>query len=136
MTSKNNPVIHFELPADDTERVRKFYESAFGWQTKPLGPEAGDFVLAFTIETDEATRMPKKRGAINGGFYKKAKSDEHVRLTILVDDIREAMKKIEAAGGKVLGEPFELPGVGLFVSFIDTEGNLGTINQDFTIKHL
>jgi predicted enzyme related to lactoylglutathione lyase len=136
MTRKLDPVIHFELPAEDTERVRKFYESAFGWQTQPLGPEAGDFVLAFTIETDEETRMPKKRGAINGGFYKKTKADEHVRLTILVDDIREAMKKIEAAGGKVLGEPFELSGVGLFVSFIDTEGNLGTINQDFMIKHL
>jgi predicted enzyme related to lactoylglutathione lyase len=124
------------MPAEDTERVRKFYESAFGWQTQPLDPEAGDFVLAFTIETDEETRMPKKRGAINGGFYKKTKSDEHVRITILVEDIREAMKKIEAAGGKVLGEPFELPGVGLFVSFLDTEGNLGTINQDFTVKHL
>ncbi len=120
----------------DSERVRKFYESAFGWQTTPLGPETDDFVLAFTIETDEKTRMPKKRGAINGGFYKKTKPDQHVKLTILVDDIREAMKKVEEAGAKVLGEPFELPGVGLFVSFIDTEGNLGTINQDFTIKRL
>ena len=136
MNNKIDPVIHFEMPAADTERVRKFYESAFGWQTTPLGPEAGDFVLAFTIETDEKTRMPKKRGAINGGFYKKTKPDEHIRLTILVDDIREAMKKIEAAGGKVLGEPFELPGVGLFVSFMDTEGNLATINQDFTVKRL
>jgi predicted enzyme related to lactoylglutathione lyase len=133
---KMNPVIHFEMPAEDSERVRKFYESAFGWQTIPLGPETDDFVLAFTIETDEKTRIPKKRGAINGGFYKKTKPDQHVKLTILVDDIREAMKKVEAAGGKVLGEPFELPGVGLFVSFIDTEGNLGTINQDFTIKRL
>jgi uncharacterized protein len=133
---KMNPVIHFEMPAEDSERVRKFYESAFGWQTIPLGPETDDFVLAFTIETDEKTRIPKKRGAINGGFYKKTKPDQHVKLTILVDDIREAMKKVEAAGGKVLGEPFELPGVGLFVSFIDTEGNLGTINQDFTIKQL
>ena len=131
-----DPVIHFEMPAKDTERVRKFYESAFGWQTTPLGPEMGDFVLAFTIETDEKTRMPKKRGAINGGFYKKTEPDQNIKLTILVDDIREAMKKIEAAGGKVLGEPFELPGVGLFATFIDTEGNVATINQDFTIKRL
>ena len=136
MSKKMDPVIHFEMPAEDTERVGKFYESAFGWQATPLGPDMGDFVLAFTIETEETTRMPKKRGAINGGFYKKTKPDQHVKLTILVDDIREAMKRVEAAGGKVLGEPFELPGVGLFVSFTDTEGNLGTINQDFTIKHL
>jgi hypothetical protein len=136
MSNKMDPVIHFEMPAKDTKRVRKFYENAFGWQTTLLSPEGGDFVLAFTIETDEKTRMPKKRGAINGGFYKKETPDQHVKLTILVDDIREAMKKIEAAGGKVLGEPFELPGVGLFCDIIDTEGNLVTINQDFTIKRL
>ena len=136
MSNKMDPVIHFEMPAEDPERVRKFYESAFGWQTTPLGAEMGDFVLAFTIETDEKTRMPKKRGAINGGFYKKTTPDQNIKLTILVEDIREAMQKIEAAGGKVLGEPFELPGVGLFVTFIDTEGNVATINQDFTIKQL
>jgi uncharacterized protein len=136
MNNKMDPVIHFEMPAEDTERVRTFYESAFGWQTTSLGPEAGDFVLAFTIETDEATRMPQKRGAINGGFYKKTEPNQTVKLTILVDDIREAMKKVEAAGGRVLGEPFELPGVGLFVSFVDTEGNVATVNQDFTIKRL
>jgi uncharacterized protein len=130
------PVIHFEMPAEDPKRVREFYEKAFGWQTTQLGPEAGDFVLAFTTETDEKTRMPMKRGAINGGFYKKTKPDEHVRLTILVPDIRAAMTKIEAAGGKILGEPFELPGVGLFVSFLDTEGNMATVNQDFVVKQL
>lgn len=88
-----DPLIHFEIPAEDTKRVRQFYEDAFGWQTTQLGPETGDFVLAFTIETDEKTRMPKTRGAINGGFYKKTKPDQHAKFTILVDDIREAIKK-------------------------------------------
>jgi len=136
MTRKMDPVIHFEMPAKDMKRVRKLYESAFGWKTTQLGPEMADFALAFTIETDKRTRLPKKRGAINGGFYKKTGPRQHTRLTILVDDIREAMKKIEAAGCKVLGEPFELPSVGLFVSFMDTEGNLATVNQDFTMKRL
>jgi len=131
-----DPVIHFEMPAKDMERMRRFYESAFGWQTTLLGPEAGNFVLAFTIETDEKTRMPKKRGAINGGFYKKTEPDQNVKLTILIDDIRVAMKKVEAAGGKVLGEPFELPDLGFFASFTDTEGNQATLYQDFTIKRL
>jgi predicted enzyme related to lactoylglutathione lyase len=131
-----DPVIHFEMPAKDTERVRAFYERAFGWQTRPLGPDMGNFVLAFTIETDERTRMPQKRGAINGGFYPATQPDEHIKLTILVDDIHAAMRKIEAAGGQVLGEPVEMPGVGLFVSISDTEGNVVTINQDFTVKRL
>jgi predicted enzyme related to lactoylglutathione lyase len=136
MNQKMDPVIHFEIPAADTARVRKFYERAFGWQTSPLGPEMGNFVLAFTIETDEQTRMPKKRGAINGGFYERATPDQQIKLTILVDDIREAVKKVEAAGGKVLGEPFEMPGVGLFCDILDPEGNRVTINQDFTVKRL
>lgn len=136
MSSEMNPVIHFEMPAQDMGRVRGFYESAFGWQITQLGPEMGGVALAFTVETDEATRMPSKRGAINGDFFERTSSDEQIRLTILVDDIRDAVKRVEAAGGKVLGEPVELPGVGLFVSFADTEGNVGVINQDFTVKHL
>ena len=32
-------------------------------------------------------------------------------------------KKVAAAGGKILGEPWDIPGVGLYVSFLDTEGN-------------
>ena len=30
---------------------------------------------------------------------------------------------VHKAGGKVLGEPMEIPGVGQYVSFTDTEGN-------------
>jgi uncharacterized protein len=136
MSRNMEPVIHFEIPAEDSDRMRIFYESAFGWQTIPLGPEMGDFVLALTTETDEETRIPTKRGAINGGFYKTTEPHQPVKFTILVEDIRRAMKRIEGAGGKVLGEPFELPGVGLFVDFRDPEGNVATINQDFTIKQL
>ena len=39
------------------------------------------------------------------------------------------MKKVEEAGGKVLGEPVEIPGTGIYVSFFDTEGNLASILQ-------
>jgi uncharacterized protein len=53
-----DPVIHFEMPAEDGDRVREFYESAFGWQTTPLGPEMGDFVLAFTTKP---MRKPESR---------------------------------------------------------------------------
>jgi hypothetical protein len=131
-----NPVIHFDIPTDDNERARKFYESAFGWQTTQLGPEMGDYVLAYTVESDEETRVPAKRGAINGGLHARTEEDRYVKLTILVEEMQEAMRKIEVAGGTILGEPVEMPGVGLFVSFLDTEGNVGTINQDFAIKSL
>ena len=48
---------------------------------------------------------------------------------IAVDDIKESMKKVADAGGRVLGEPMEIPGIGQYVSFIDTEGNRVSILQ-------
>ena len=136
MTNRMDPVIHFEMPAADPLRAGRFYEQAFGWQTIPLGKDAGNFVLAFTVESDEQTRMPTKPGAINGGFFERTGPDEHTKLTILVDDIREAMDGITAAGGTVLGEPVEMPGVGLFVSFVDLDGNVLTVNEDYAVKRL
>lgn len=131
---KMNPVVHFEMPAEDKSRMRKFYESVFGWQTQQLGSEMGNYILATTTETDEK-RMVKIPGTINGGFYEKTAPDQYTRLTIAVDDIREAMKQIQAAGGKVIGgmhkpgEPDMIPGVGLYATFIDTEGNKVSILQ-------
>jgi predicted enzyme related to lactoylglutathione lyase len=50
-------------------------------------------------------------------------------VVIAVDDIEQAIMKISHAGGTVLGEPMEIPGIGLYVSFIDTEGNRVSILQ-------
>ena len=107
-----NPVVHFEMPYDNRDRLAKFYESAFGWQMEMLGDDMGSYVVATTTETDQTG--PKKPGAINGGFFPK-KPDwpaQHPSVVIAVDDIKEAMRKVTGAGGKVLGEPLEIPGVG------------------------
>jgi predicted enzyme related to lactoylglutathione lyase len=121
---KMNPVVHFEMPAEDRKRVADFYTKVFGWQTQMLGPEMGDYVLASTTETDETGR-PKTPGAINGGFFPKSndRPAQYPSVVIAVDDIQAHMKKVEEAGGEVLGEPMEIPGVGLYVAFFDTEGN-------------
>ncbi len=118
-----NPVVHFEMPYDNRQRMAKFYESAFGWQTRMLGEDMGNYVLAITTESDD--NGPKKPGAINGGFFPK-KPDwpaQHPSIVIAVDDIKTSAKKIRDAGGTVLGEPMDIPGVGKYVSFTDTEGN-------------
>ena len=136
MSVKTDPVIHFEMPADDLARAKRFYETTFGWRCTQLGPEAGDFMLAFTTETDDVTRIPKNVGAINGGFYKRTKPGDHPKLTVLVKDLSEARRRIEQAGGEFLGgtqgpdKPDELPGVGVFASFKDPEGNLVTVYED------
>lgn len=118
-----NPVVHFEMPYDDRVRMAKFYESAFGWQTQMLGEDMGKYVLATTTETGESG--PVKPGAINGGFYPKQPDwpAQYPSIVIAVDDIQDSMKKVIDAGGKVLGEPMDIPGVGQYVSFIDPEGN-------------
>jgi predicted enzyme related to lactoylglutathione lyase len=122
--SEMNSVVHFEMPYDDRERMAKFYQSVFGWQTQMFDAEMGNYVLATTTETDESHR-PKKPGAINGGFFPRRPNwpAQHPNVVIGVDDIQAAMRQVTEAGGKVLGEPLEIPGVGQYVSFFDTEGN-------------
>lgn len=124
---KMNSVVHFELPAEDKKRMSDFYTRAFGWQTQQLGPEMGEYVVVTTTESD--ANGPKRPGAINGGFFVKTKDNQCPSVVIAVDDIKKAMKVVEEAGGKVLGgsyapaEPDDIPGVGLYASFVDTEGN-------------
>jgi predicted enzyme related to lactoylglutathione lyase len=118
-----NSVVHFEMPYDSRDRVAKFYESAFGWQMQKMGEEMGNYVLATT--TESGPTGPKKPGAINGGFFEK-KPDwpvQHPSVVIAVDDIKRAIKNVGSAGGAVLGEPMDIPGVGQYVSFTDSEGN-------------
>jgi predicted enzyme related to lactoylglutathione lyase len=128
--AKRDPVVHFEMPYKDRERVIKFYAKAFGWKLKKLGKAMGGYVTAATTETDQKN-MVKTPGAINGGFYPRRRgiADEGPSVVIAVDDIGKAMKKVKAAGGKLLGKPVEIPGIGLYASFIDTEGNRSSILQ-------
>ena len=122
-------VVHFEMPYEDRDRMAKFYEQTFGWQNQMLGPEMGDYVV--TMTTESTPEGPIKPGAINGGFYQKSPGmpNPYPSVVISVDDIAASMKKIAAAGGKVLGEPMDIPGVGRYVSFLDPEGNRVSILQ-------
>ena len=126
---KMDPVAHFEMSAKDKDRIRKFYEVAFGWQTEQLGKEMDEYVLVTTTERDEKTSLPRIPGALNGGFYQRTDDplSQYPSVVIAVDDIKKLMKNVEEAGGKVLGgqvprKPDSIPGVGLYASFIDTEG--------------
>ena len=126
-----NPVVHFEMPSEDRKRMANFYTKVFGWKAQMMGKEMGDYVVVTTTESDEKTGRPKMPGAINGGFYPKKEDwpDQYPSIVISVDDIKDAMKKVQKAGGKVLGEPMDIPGVGNYVSFTDTEGNRVSILQ-------
>jgi len=118
-----DPVVHFEMPYDDRERVARFYREAFDWQLQMLGEEMGNYVLATTADRDG--RPDGHRGAINGGFYGRQAGmpGQHPSVVIAVQDIAASSRKVKAAGGEVLGEPMTIPGVGLYVAFYDTERN-------------
>lgn len=124
-----NPVVHFEMPYENRERMMTFYESTFGWRTEALGEEMNNYVVVTTAESDVKPGAPA--GAIDGGFYQK-RADwpaQYPSVVIAVDDIDVSMKKVTEAGGEVLGDPMEIPGIGLYVSFFDTEGNRTSLLQ-------
>jgi predicted enzyme related to lactoylglutathione lyase len=122
---KKSPVVHFEMPAVDNKRVAEFYTKAFGWDMQQLGSDMGDYLVAGTSDTDE-NRMVKAPGTINGGFFQK-KDDELNRaphVVISVDNLEESIQAVTEAGGEVMGDPMDIPGIGKYSSFKDTEGNV------------
>ena len=124
-----NPVVHFEMPYENASRIATFYATVFGWQTQMLGAEMGHYVLATTAVAD--ARSGAAAGAINGGFYPKNPDwpAQFPSIVIAVPDIDAAMAAVTAAGGEVLGEPMQIPGVGRYVAFFDTEGNRSSMLQ-------
>ena len=124
-----NPVVHFEIPYCDGERATKFYTTVFGWEMRNLGEQSGNYILATTAKRDAKPGFPA--GAINGGFYP-TKADwpaQYPSVVIGVEDIDDAMQKINANGGTVLGAPIAIPNFGMYVAFFDTEGNRASIIQ-------
>ncbi len=124
-----NPVVHFELPYTNAERISKFYSNVFGWKLTYLGENSGSYILATTAVADAKPGQPA--GAINGGFYP-VKPDwpaQFPSIVIGVGDMQAAMDAINSNGGKVLGDPMMIPGFGLYVSFLDTEGNRNSVIQ-------
>lgn len=119
---KMNPVVHFEMPAQDRARAKKFYEGVFGWKMTQLGSTMGDYLLAGTSPVDE-NNMPLNKGAINGGFFQKGDYGNVPHVVISVDNLAEHIKTVKSAGGEIQGEPMNIPGIGKFVMFKDTEGN-------------
>ncbi|MBS1534725.1 MAG: VOC family protein [Bacteroidetes bacterium] len=124
-----NPVVHFELPYKDAQRIAKFYSESFGWKVTDLGAQSGNYILAQTAISDAKPGAPA--GTIDGGFYpiKPDWPSQYPSIVIGVENINETIQKISHHGGTVLGEPMAIPNFGMYVSFIDTEGNRNSIIQ-------
>ena len=119
MSSK---VVHFEIPADNVERAKAFYEKTFGWTiSKYPGMEYHGVI---TTPVGQKTQSPTEPGAINGGMTKRQDPVRNTVITIDVADIDSILKNVEKLGGKTVEKKQPVADMGFTAYFKDTEGNI------------
>lgn len=85
----DHTIVHFEIPADDVEKLRKFYNKLFGWKIeKTLGPV--EYWSIETVSVDEKGE-PIRRG-VNGGMMKRQNPQHKPVNYILVESADEYVK--------------------------------------------
>ncbi len=117
--------MHFEIPANDAEKLKEFYGELFGWTIEKY-PGPTEYYLLGTVPVDERTMMPIRLG-VNGGLYLRKDSavPDMAKPTnyISVESVEEYSKKIGALGGKIVVPKMEIPGLGWWALALDLEGN-------------
>jgi predicted enzyme related to lactoylglutathione lyase len=108
-------VVHFEIPAADTERLSRFYSECFGWKFEKVPIPDMEYWLI--------TTGPRGK-SVGGGMYKKMSESDRPRNFIAVDKIDEAIRKFKAAGGSEIVGKQEVPGQGWSFIGADPEGNV------------
>jgi len=116
----DHTIVHFEIPADDVEKLRKFYSELFGWKVEKM-PGPMDYWTIETVPVDEKG-MPIRHG-VNGGMMKRQQPEHKPVNYIAVESVDEYAKKIKTLGGKVLVPKMEIPGIGWWALALDPEGN-------------
>ena len=114
-------VVHFEIPFDDKKRAMSFSAETFGWKLTDMAEM--NYVMAETVAVGENQR-PKEPGAINGGLFLRPKEAPHPVIYVGVSSVEQALKKAQAAGGKVVTARTAIPGMGAYARVTDTEGNV------------
>ena len=105
-------ICYLEIPAKTAEASADFYSSIFGWKIR----RRGDGELAF----DDAD-------GVSGTWVKESDRtpDERTRTYIMVDVIADTLKRIEAAGGRVLTPRTDIgSGMGAFADPVGNEFGL------------
>jgi uncharacterized protein len=113
-------VVHFEIPHDDGDRARGFYEKAFGWQLMQI-PEM-DYTIVMSGPSNE--QGPTEAGFINGGMMQRQEPFKSPNIVIDVENLEDALKAVNDAGGSTVAEREPVGEMGFVAYFRDTEGNL------------
>jgi predicted enzyme related to lactoylglutathione lyase len=113
----------FDIPVDDMQRAKRFYEKIFGWQIHPIPSSGGNFHAVHTVPVDENDE-PQIRGAVNGGLFKRGTNGLiETFLEINVPSIDEYLKKIEAEGDQLIKPKGPILNIAFVAVVKDTEGN-------------
>ena len=113
-------LVHFEVPADDVERSRKFYTDLFGWKIEKWpGTDSGDMEYWTVTTTDDKGNKP----SVGGGMMKRQNPQQQITNFIDVKSLDEYSSKVEKLGGKVVVSKMAVPGMGYFAVCHDTENN-------------
>src|SRR5262245_35857836 len=118
----NSPT-HFEIPADDVQRAKAFYEKTFGWKIKPYPMPPGQEYWGITT-------IKKGEIGINGGLMKRNRPAQPFTNYISVKSIDTASQAVQANGGTIIMPKQEIaPGVGWISVFRDPENNMIGLHQ-------
>jgi predicted enzyme related to lactoylglutathione lyase len=127
----NHPVIHFEIMTKDPDGLSEFYRDAFDWTIDTSTYSGGAGVPKYNIARPTNEELPSGYG-INGGIG--AAPDGyggHVTFYIRVDDVEEALKKVEQLGGKRMMGPDKVPNGPIIGLFTDPQGHtVGVVDPD------
>jgi predicted enzyme related to lactoylglutathione lyase len=116
----SNRLVHFEIPYDDGDRAREFYDKAFGWQIMKVP----DMEYTMVMTGPSGDEGPTEAGFINGGLFKREDPFTGPGVVIDVANIEDALKAVTEAGGQVVKERDKVGDMGFAAYFRDSEGNL------------
>ena len=111
-------IVHFEVPADDVERSRKFYSDLFGWKMERWpGMESGMEYWIINTTDNEGGK------AVGGGMMKRQNPQQGITNFIDVTSVDEYSAKVQSLGGKIVAPKQAVPTMGFFAVCLDTENN-------------
>lgn len=116
----DHTIIHFEIPATNVEKLKKFYTGVFGWKIENY-PGPMEYWMIQTVPTDDKGML--QRPGVNGGMVKKERPEQKPVNYISIEDIDESLEKVKKLGGRIVSPKQEVPNVGWIATAEDPEGN-------------
>jgi predicted enzyme related to lactoylglutathione lyase len=113
-------IVHFEIPSDNIERTKKFYNDLFGWNAEKI-PGTMEYWM-FSTTTNHKDDGEQQQ-SVSGAVMERQMPQQSITNYIGVKSVDEYSKKVESLGGKVKVPKTEVSNYGWFAICTDTENN-------------